>query len=141
MRWWLITDDTHDPIGYSTDLFCGFDGQCGGVRRRFNHVFTRDDNGMPRSWTPRLDVGAIAVDARRGAAAILALLACLRADAASAASAVLDGAVRSLAERPVVSLTPTPTPHHAPFCRMPLGHLLAFGRMRVAALSSSWYKR
>ena len=140
MRWWVISDDARDPRGYSTVLACGCDGQCGRVRRRFNQVFSRDDKGMPRSWTPRVDVGAIAVDARRGAAAVLALLACLRVDAAPAASAVLDAAVRSLAERPVTSIRCTHTPRRAPLCRMPLGKFLAWGRMRAAAVPSSWYK-
>mmetsp|Transcript_3599 Transcript_3599/g.10456 ORF Transcript_3599/g.10456 Transcript_3599/m.10456 type:complete len:858 (-) Transcript_3599:898-3471(-) len=70
------------------------------MKDRFGLVFSRDDGGMPRSWTPRVDIAATAAAARREAAAVLALLACLRLDAPPAACAALDAAVGSLADQP-----------------------------------------
>ena len=50
------------------------------ARRRFTEVFTKDDNDMPRSWSPKVNIPAIAQDAKQAAAKVLALLAVIRGD-------------------------------------------------------------
>ena len=71
-------------------------------RRRFNEAFTRDEGGMPRTWTPRVDIAAITQAARGEAARSLALLALFRLDAPPAAVEAVQAAVISLlAERQV----------------------------------------
>ena len=50
--------------------------------RRFNEVFTRDDQVLPRNWTPKANIPAVAQQARQSAAKILALLAVIRLHAA-----------------------------------------------------------
>lgn len=45
---------------------------------RFNEVFQRDEQGMPRSWAPSVDIPAVALEARRAAARLLAQLAAVQ---------------------------------------------------------------
>ena len=45
---------------------------------RFAEVFQRDEQGMPRSWAPSVDVPAVAREARRAAALLLSQLAAVR---------------------------------------------------------------
>jgi hypothetical protein len=71
------------------------------LKERFSDAFLKDDAGLPRSWTPAVDVAAAAAGARRAAAALLAQLSVVRLDegaAAAAAAAAVDVAVASLAE-------------------------------------------
>lgn len=45
---------------------------------RFNDVFTRDEQGLPRNWSPSANIPTIAQQARQSAARLLALLAVIR---------------------------------------------------------------
>ncbi len=45
---------------------------------RFNDVFARDEQHMPRNWSPSANIPAIAQQARQSAARLLALLAVIR---------------------------------------------------------------
>ena len=45
---------------------------------RFNDVFTRDEQGLPRNWSPSANIPLIAQQARQAAAKLLALLAVIR---------------------------------------------------------------
>lgn len=50
------------------------------VKDRFNETFQRDESGMPRSWTPSVDVGAVAATARKAGASLLSNLCFARLD-------------------------------------------------------------
>lgn len=63
---------------------------------RFNEAFTRDEGGMPRSWTLRVDIAAITQAARCEAARSLALLALFRLHAPPAAVEAVQTAILSL---------------------------------------------
>ena len=54
---------------------------------RFNDVFTRDEQGLPRNWSPSANIPAIAQQARQSAAKLLALLAVIRLHSAKVISA------------------------------------------------------
>lgn len=69
------------------------------MKDRFNELFSRNDEGLPRSWNPRVNVSAVAAESRRGAAQVLALLAIIRFDMPADACATIDAAVASLVEQ------------------------------------------
>ncbi|GAB4820674.1 hypothetical protein N2152v2_007720 [Parachlorella kessleri] len=48
------------------------------IKDRFNEVFQRDEQGMPRTWAPSVDIPAVALEARRAAALLLSQLAAAR---------------------------------------------------------------
>lgn len=56
---------------------------------RFNDVFTKDEQGLPRNWTPKANIPAVALQARQSAAKLLAMLAVLRLHAAKVSPSVL----------------------------------------------------
>lgn len=45
---------------------------------RFNDVFARDEQGLPRNWSPSANIPNIAQQARQSAARLLAMLAVIR---------------------------------------------------------------
>ena len=47
-------------------------------RCRFNDVFARDEQGLPRNWSPSANIPLIAQQARQSAARLLAMLAVIR---------------------------------------------------------------
>lgn len=59
---------------YNCELCCS-NRWCG---CRFNDVFARDEQHMPRNWSPSANIPAIAQQARQSAARLLALLAVIR---------------------------------------------------------------
>lgn len=69
------------------------------MRERFSQLFFRNDEGLPRSWTPRVNISAVAAEARRGASQILALLAFIRFDSPGGACAAIDAAIAGLASQ------------------------------------------
>ncbi|DBA68461.1 hypothetical protein WJX79_008695 [Trebouxia sp. C0005] len=73
------------------------------MKDRFNDVFARDEQHMPRNWSPSANIPAIAQQARQSAARLLALLAVIRLHAVKGAEDKVERALLSLAadRRPV----------------------------------------
>lgn len=69
---------------------------------RFAEVFQRDEQGMPRTWQPSVDIAAVTAAARRAAAQLLAQLCFVRSSeggaAAAAGAAAGEAAVLRLAD-------------------------------------------
>jgi hypothetical protein len=76
------------------------------VKDRFNEIFQRDEQGMPRTWQPSVDVTAVTATGRKAAAQLLAQLSFVRSASssggggtgASSAGAAAEAAVVRLAE-------------------------------------------
>ena len=69
---------------------------------RFSEVFQRDEQGMPRTWQPSVDIATVTAASRRAAAQLLAQLCFVHSSgcgaAAAAAAAAGEAAVLQLAE-------------------------------------------
>jgi len=63
----------YDVSSQAGTMRAGVRGPC-----RFNEVFQRDEQGMPRTWAPSVDIHAGALEARRAAALLLSQLAAVR---------------------------------------------------------------
>lgn len=72
------------------------------IKDRFSEVFQRDEQGMPRTWQPSVDIATVTAAARRAAAQLLAQLCFVHSSgcgaAAAAAAAAGEAAVLQLAE-------------------------------------------
>ena len=74
------------------------------VKDRFNEVFQRDEKGMPRTWQPSVDIPAVTIAARKGAAQLLAQLSFIRLGGTpTPEAAAVDAALERLAEEPTPS--------------------------------------
>lgn len=67
------------------------------MKDRFNDVFTRDEQGLPRNWSPSANIPTIAQQARQSAARLLALLAVIRLHTVKGPEDKIERALLSLA--------------------------------------------
>ncbi|KAL3156977.1 hypothetical protein ABBQ38_001233 [Trebouxia sp. C0009 RCD-2024] len=67
------------------------------MKDRFNEVFARNEQGLPRNWSPSANIPLVAQQARQSAARLLAMLAVIRLHATKTSEDRVERALLSLA--------------------------------------------
>jgi len=80
------------------------------MKDRFAEVFQKDEQGMPRSWTPSVDIAAVANEAKRESARLLSMLCVVRLGATAGATGPdeVERAILRLAEGSSVAAAKAP---------------------------------